>query len=174
MITIMKYLDQYSHNFSRDMTKPTKGLWAQRRLRSAWASAQSDQSLRRLHEETLGPFLHIERTAKTASLAFVCLFCTFWFLSLVSEAGCGLWSWHSLNFSIKCFCVNSFSIRDLATLLFPFFVRFISMSLSVFSPSRCHWKVTIYACGSSCTFPLSFLRICKIMIISCTWVATFG
>ena len=30
---------------SRDMTKPTKRLCAQRRLRSAWASAQSDQSL---------------------------------------------------------------------------------------------------------------------------------
>ena len=29
---------------SRDMTKPTKWLCAQRRLRSAWASAQSDQS----------------------------------------------------------------------------------------------------------------------------------
>ena len=31
---------------SRDMTKPTKWVCAQRRLRSAWASAQSDQSLR--------------------------------------------------------------------------------------------------------------------------------
>ena len=31
---------------SRDMTKPTKWLCAQWRLRSAWASAQSDQSLR--------------------------------------------------------------------------------------------------------------------------------
>ena len=31
---------------SRDMTRPTKWLCAQRRLRSAWASAQSDQSLR--------------------------------------------------------------------------------------------------------------------------------
>ena len=30
---------------SRDMTKPTKWLCAQRRLRSAWASAQSDQAL---------------------------------------------------------------------------------------------------------------------------------
>ena len=29
---------------SRDMTKPTKWVYAQRRLRSAWASAQSDQS----------------------------------------------------------------------------------------------------------------------------------
>ena len=36
---------------SRNMTKPTKWLCAQRRLRSAWASAQSDQSLRCSHEE---------------------------------------------------------------------------------------------------------------------------
>ena len=47
------------------MTKPTKGVCAQRRLRSAWASAQSDQSLRCPHEETLGLKLPIERTAKT-------------------------------------------------------------------------------------------------------------
>ena len=41
---------------SRDMTKPAKWLCAQRRLRSAWASAQSDQSLRCCpHEEALGP-----------------------------------------------------------------------------------------------------------------------
>ena len=32
------------HQMSRDMTKPTKWLCAQRRLRSAWASSQSDQS----------------------------------------------------------------------------------------------------------------------------------
>ena len=32
-------------NLSRDMTKPTKWVCTQRRLRSAWASAQSDQSL---------------------------------------------------------------------------------------------------------------------------------
>ena len=32
---------------------------------SAWASTQSDQSLRCAHEETLGPLLLIERTAKT-------------------------------------------------------------------------------------------------------------
>ena len=32
------------HNLSRDVTKPTKWVCAQRRLRSAWASAQSDQS----------------------------------------------------------------------------------------------------------------------------------
>ena len=42
-------------DISMDMTKPTKWLCAQRRLRSAWASAQSDQSLRCPHEESLGP-----------------------------------------------------------------------------------------------------------------------
>ena len=41
-------------HLSRDMTKPTKWVCAQRRLRSAWASAQSDQSLRCPHEESLG------------------------------------------------------------------------------------------------------------------------
>ena len=40
---------------SHDMTKPTKWLCVQRRLRSAWASAQSDHSLRCPHEESLGP-----------------------------------------------------------------------------------------------------------------------
>ena len=39
---------------SHDMTKPTMWLCAQRRLRSAWVSAQSDQSLRCPHEESLG------------------------------------------------------------------------------------------------------------------------
>ena len=40
---------------SRDMTKPTKWLCTQRRLISAWAFTQSDQSLRCPHEESLGP-----------------------------------------------------------------------------------------------------------------------
>ena len=40
---------------SRLMTKPTKRLYAQRRLRSAWASARSVQSLRCPYEESLGP-----------------------------------------------------------------------------------------------------------------------
>ena len=40
-------------------------MWAQRRLRSAWPSAQSDQSLRCPHEETLGPQPATERKAKT-------------------------------------------------------------------------------------------------------------
>ena len=40
-------------------------MCAQRRLRSAWVSAQSDQSLRCSHEECCGPYLPIERTAQT-------------------------------------------------------------------------------------------------------------
>ena len=35
----------YRQDSSRDMTKPTKWMCAQLKLRSAWASAQSDQSL---------------------------------------------------------------------------------------------------------------------------------
>ena len=45
---------------SCDMTKPTKWLCVQRRLRSAWAFAQSDQSLSCPHEESLGPQLPTE------------------------------------------------------------------------------------------------------------------
>ena len=50
------------------MTKPTIWLCAQRRLRSAWASAHSDQSLRCAFNGQLRPeafFMPIERTAKT-------------------------------------------------------------------------------------------------------------
>ena len=40
-------------------------LCAQQRLRSAWASAQSDQSLRCPYKEAVGPSLPIERTSNT-------------------------------------------------------------------------------------------------------------
>ena len=50
---------------SRDMTKPTKWLCAQRRLRSAWASAQSDQSLRCALNVQLRTQAFFMRTAKT-------------------------------------------------------------------------------------------------------------
>ena len=42
--TAVSACDRARTKKSRDMTKPTKGVCAQRRLRSAWASAQSDQS----------------------------------------------------------------------------------------------------------------------------------
>ena len=45
--------------------KQQNGMCTQRRLRSAWASAHLDQSLRCPHEESLGPKLPIECTAKT-------------------------------------------------------------------------------------------------------------
>ena len=59
-------------------------LCSQRRLRSAWASAQSDQSLRCPHQETLGILLPIERTAKT----------------LIRLGGCPGWSFagHTVHF----------------------------------------------------------------------------
>ena len=43
------------------MTKTIKWVCAQRRLRSAWASAQSDQSIRCSHKESLGPYRPTER-----------------------------------------------------------------------------------------------------------------
>ena len=49
----------------RRMTKPTKWPLRPAETQTACASAQSDQSLRCPHEETLGPQLPIERTAKT-------------------------------------------------------------------------------------------------------------
>ena len=62
--------------------KPTIWLCGQRRLRSAWASAQSDQSLRCPHEERLEPKLslpieHVERTAKALKCPRLNLFETF-------------------------------------------------------------------------------------------------
>ena len=39
-----EHRNQLRNHMSRDMTKPTKWLCVQRRLRSAWASTQSDQS----------------------------------------------------------------------------------------------------------------------------------
>ena len=74
---------------SRLVTKPTKWLCAQRRLRSAWASAQSDQSLRCPHEESLGPKQPNKRTAKT----------------LIRLGGCPGWSESSLGAqSFRWFC----------------------------------------------------------------------
>ena len=47
------------------MTNQQNDLCAQRRLRSAWASAQSDQGQRCPPEAKLGPKLPTERTAET-------------------------------------------------------------------------------------------------------------
>ena len=76
-------------------------LCAQRRLRSAWASAQSDQSQRCPPEAKLGPKLPTERTAKT----------------LIRLGGCPGWSESSLGTKVillvlswagsKCFFLES-------------------------------------------------------------------
>ena len=52
-------------HLSHSITKPTKWLCAQWRLRSAWAFAQSDQNLRCPLEQSWGHKLPIERIAKT-------------------------------------------------------------------------------------------------------------
>ena len=46
--------------------KTNKVMCAQRRLRSTWASTQSDRSLRCPHEKSLGPYRPIKRTAKNS------------------------------------------------------------------------------------------------------------
>ena len=100
---------------SRNMTKPTKWLCAQRRLRSAWASAQSDQSLRCPHEESLGRYLPIQCTAKTLIRLGRCLgwsesslgahsFC--WFCHVAAQVLIRLHGCASLLFTYD---INSFS-----------------------------------------------------------------
>ena len=59
------YSSWQKQDLSRPMTKPTKWLCAQRKLRSAWASTQSDQSLRYPHEKKLGSLATHWAQAKT-------------------------------------------------------------------------------------------------------------
>ena len=74
---------------SRDMTKPSKWLCTQRRLRSAWASAQSYQSLRHVLNGLLRTQAFFMRTAKT----------------LIRLGGCPVWSESSLGaHSFAWFC----------------------------------------------------------------------
>ena len=74
------------------MTKTTNWLCAQRRLRSAWAFDQSDQSLCCTHEGSFGPYLPTERLAKTDQTGQICLrwvhisFC--WFCHEVAHIMC--------------------------------------------------------------------------------------
>ena len=73
--------------FSKERKKETNkqnGMCVQRRLRSAWASAQSDQSFRCPHEEKLDPYLPIERASKT----------------MITLGGCPGWSESSLGAKI--------------------------------------------------------------------------
>ena len=72
---------QYCYWWAASWQKQQNNICVQWRFRSAWASAQSDQSLRCPHEETLGPQVPTERTAKT----------------LIRLGGCPGWSESSLG-----------------------------------------------------------------------------
>ena len=78
----MSACDDVLHGFAQDVTEQPvvkmlhynwfsawqnqqNDLCAHQGLRSAWASTQSDLSLRCPHEETLSAYLSIEHTAKT-------------------------------------------------------------------------------------------------------------
>ena len=62
--TVLSVLHLIIRQMSHCMPKPQNDLCALWRLRSAWASPQSDLSLCCPHEETLGPWLSLEHTAK--------------------------------------------------------------------------------------------------------------
>ena len=94
------------------MTKPTKSPVRQAKTKisldirpiwSAWASALSDQRLRCPHEETLGPYLSIERTVKT----------------LIRLGGYPGWSESSLGAHFILSCTDSFNLER--GKLFPYF-----------------------------------------------------
>ena len=61
LIKFCEKVNETCGKMSRDMTKPTMWLCAQRRLRSVWASAQSDQSSLWAQWVAKGPsFLHAD------------------------------------------------------------------------------------------------------------------
>ena len=65
-------------HLSHDMTKPTKWLCEQRRLRAAWAFAQSEQSLRcalKGQLRTQGFFMRTAKTLIRLGAHSVCWFC---------------------------------------------------------------------------------------------------
>ena len=83
--------------------KQQTDMCAQRRLRSAWASAHSDQSLRCPQEESLGPYLLTERLAKT----------------LIRTGGCPGWSESSLGSVILLVLSwgGSYYVTDMPTII---------------------------------------------------------
>ena len=91
------------HIWALSREKQQNDLCTQWRLRSAWASAQSDQSLRCPHKETLGPWLPIQRKAKTMiRLGTQLILLVFlWDGSFENARFCFHRVWYfSLNFSI--------------------------------------------------------------------------
>ena len=62
---LLRLSQKKSEKWAASWQNQQNDLCAQQRVRSASVSAQSDQSLRCLHEEPLGPKLTIERPVKT-------------------------------------------------------------------------------------------------------------
>ena len=87
LFPLLCYWWSFDVNMSRLMTKPAKWLCAQRRLRSALASVESDQSLRCAHEESFCPELSTERTPKT----------------LIRLGGCP--GWYESSLDAQSFCL---------------------------------------------------------------------
>ena len=110
------------HVWAATWQNQQNGLCAQRRLRSAWASAQSDQSLRCPLSGKLRTQTFFMRTAKNdqtgrtprliwvfAGRTSVCLFCH-------EVAQICLMIWSSTNFTLDLFCTTKFSRDFLFTL----------------------------------------------------------
>ena len=101
-------------NWATALQNQPNDLCAQRRLRSAWASAQFDQSQRCPSEANLGPKLLSERTAKTLIRLGEC---PGWSETLIRLGGCPGWSESSLGIKVillilswdgsKCFFLES-------------------------------------------------------------------
>ena len=108
-----------------------------------------------------------------------CLFGFVGFLFLlVSGKGCGLWLWHSLDFSLTFFCFISYLVLFLflcfsvplalrlprlgkRELILVLFVRcsICAFFLSVSSSSWCLGRALVCDCGTPWTFLLPFLNI---------------
>ena len=146
---------------SRNMTKPTKWLCAQRRLRSAWASAQSDQSSLCVAKDP--SFLHVDcedcedwtdaqadLSLRWAHMPF-CWFCreaahmmlSLVFLSqLVSWAGCGIWLY---RFLIIVFFFSSTHIPFQTTETFKNFFKVKTLMIYITEPRHDKTnKVTVH------------------------------
>ena len=106
-------------HISRGMTKPTKWLCDQRRLISAWASAQSDQSLRcalSAYLRTQGIFMW---TAKTLIRLGECpgwsesslgAYSNFWFCHVAAHM-CSQWCFRHSTKTFSIFSVTKFHLE---------------------------------------------------------------
>ena len=128
-------LTYWSHSFYYILAalRPNQqnGMCAQRRLSSTWASAQSDQSLRCPHEESWGPLLSLERTAK----------------HLIRLGGCAGWSESSLGANVILLVLSwggSFYFVSFASAILISVIsrRFISWK----SPRKRGLSMQVYAC----------------------------